>query len=300
MPQGSILGPLLFLIYINDITNSSKNLEFILYADDTTLCYTQPDTENIKENVEYELNKVNTWFKSNKLIVNFDKTHFVPFHNKSRAFTDALESIEITIDSHPLKKLDSVNFLGVYIDKHLKWNTHVDHVISKVSKCIGILFKLRDYLPLSALLMLYNSLIVPHLTYCITVWGNCSQTKLDSLIKLQKKAIRICTGSHYLAHSAPLFKKVKTLNFQDLLLYYTAILGCFYFQNILPPNIIQMFRINSSIHQYDTRISNSFHLFKVNSNLTKNSVRFNFPVIWNSIPDNIKSLQYLNMFKKSL
>ena len=102
VPQGSILGPLLFLIYINDITNSSENLEFVLYADDTTLFYTQPNIEYLKDNVEHELNKVITWFKTNRLIVNYEKTHFVPFHSKYSHVSNALENINITIDSHTL------------------------------------------------------------------------------------------------------------------------------------------------------------------------------------------------------
>ena len=127
MPQGSILGPLLFLLYINDITNSTQNLEFVLYADDTTLFYSQPDISNLKENIESELSKVTTWFKINRLLVNFDKTHFVSFHNRSSNISNALENFFITIDSHTLNKCNSVNFLGIHIDRHLKWNTHIDY-----------------------------------------------------------------------------------------------------------------------------------------------------------------------------
>ena len=113
------LGPLLFLLYINDITNSTQNLEFVLYADDTTLFYSQPDISNLKENIESELSKVTTWFKINRLLVNFDKTHFVPFHNRSSNISNALENFIITIDSHTLNKCNSVNFLGIHIDGYL-------------------------------------------------------------------------------------------------------------------------------------------------------------------------------------
>ena len=279
VPQGSILGPLLFLLYINDITKSSQNLEFVLYADDTTLFYTQPDLNNLKENIESELSKVTTWFKINKLLVNFDKTHFVPFQNRSINIGAAVENIVINIDSHTLNKSDNVNFLGIHIDKYLHWKTHIDYVNNKVSKCIGILHKLKYYLPLVALRTLYNSLVLPYLSYCIPVWGNCNQSNMNALFILQTKAVRICTGSHYLAHSAPLFKKLNTLNFYDLYSYHTAIIGFFYFQNLLPRHIFQMFSINSSIHHYGTRNCNYFHLFKVNSAFVQKSVRFNFPVV---------------------
>ena len=300
VPQGSILGPLLFLLYINDITNSTQNLEFVLYADDTTLFYSQPDISNLKENIESELSKVTTWFKINRLLVNFDKTHFVPFHNRSSNISNALENFIITIDSHTLNKCNSVNFLGIHIDGYLQWNTHIDYIKNKVSKCIGILHKLKYYLPSSALVTLYNSLILSYLSYCIPVWGNCNQSKLNTLLKLQKKAVRICTRSHHLAHSAPLFRKLNVLNIYDLFSYHTAILGFFYFQNLLPKQISQMFSINSNVHHYDTRRRNDFHLFRVNSTFVRKSVRFSFPVVWNSIPNNISSYKNLRLFKKSL
>ena len=298
VPQGSILGPLLFLLYINDITNSSEKLEFVLYADDTTLFYTQSNVENLKENVEYELKKVTKWFRVNKLLVNYDKTHFVPFQNRCSNISDALDNIVLTIDCKSLNKCNHVTFLGIQIDKHLQWNDHFNYVKNKISKCVGILYKLKNCLPRSALLTLYNSLILPYLSYCLPVWGNSNQYKLNSILKLQKKAVRICTGSHHRSHSAPLFKQLNILQFQDLYSYHTAILGFFYFKNLLPLHIMQMFNINSSIHHYETRRNHDFHLFKVNSSFTQRSIRFSFPVVWNSLPNNIKSCQTLRLFKK--
>ena len=182
----------------------------------------------------------------------------------------------------------------------MQWNTHIEYVNKKVSKCVGILNKLKYYVPLSALVTLYNSLILPYLSYCVPVWGNCNQSKMNSLIKLQKKSVRICTGSQYLDHTAPLFKKLNILVFDDLYLYHIALLGFFYFQNLLPLQISQMFCINCSIHHYNTRTSNFFHLFRVKSTFVQKSVRFSFPVVWNSIPSNICSYKNLRLFKKNL
>ena len=246
------------------------------------------------------MNKVITWFKTNRLIVNYEKTHFVPFHSKYSHVSNALENINITIDSHTLYKCNNVNFLGIHIDKYLQWNTHIEYVNKKVSKCVGILNKLKYYVPLSALVTLYNSLILPYLSYCVPVWGNCNQSKMNSLIKLQKKSVRICTGSQYLDHTAPLFKKLNILVFDDLYSYHTALLGFYYFQNLLPFQISQMFCINCNVHRYNTRNSNFFHLFRVNSTFVKKSVRFSFPVVWNSIPSDIRSYKNLRLFKKSL
>ena len=162
VPQGSILGPLLFLIYINDLTLSSNKMEYIMYADDTTLIYTQPELNSVEHNVNNELQYLSNWFKANKLLLNLQKTNFCVFHNNCRDMS-TLQNITLTIDSIPISKVNVVNFLGILIDSSLKWDVHINNIKSKVSKCIGILYKLRLYVPHSVLFILYNynALILP-------------------------------------------------------------------------------------------------------------------------------------------
>ena len=142
--------------------------------------------------------------------------------------------------------------------------------------------------------------MLSHLNYCIVVWGNSSHTKLDSLFKLQKKALRICLGCHYLAHSAPLFTKLKTLNIFDLYYYSMALLGFYYFQNKLPNNISEMFIINNKLHNYNTRNRDSFHLWSVRTNIAFKSARNSFPIVWNSIPRDISTCKNLSSFQRYL
>ena len=151
----------------------------------------------------------------------------------------------------------------------MQWDTHVQKVTQKVSKCIGILYRLKDSLPTSALILLYNSFMLSYLNYCVVVWGNCNRTKLEKLFKLQKKALRICMGCHYHAHSAPLFRKLKSLNIFDLYYFSIALIGFFYFQNKLPVNVHKMFTLNHQIHNHSTRFKDSFHLWPVKTNVIK-------------------------------
>ena len=150
----------------------------------------------------------------------------------------------------------------------MNWDVHITHVANKVSKCIGVMYKLKNILPESALFLLYNSFMLPYFSYCVTVWGNYNQTQLDVLYKLQKKALRICTGSHRLSHSAPLFYKMKTLTIFDMYTCNIAILGFYYLKDLLPRNISDMFCINSSIHNYNTRHCNYFHMWVVKTSYT--------------------------------
>ena len=269
--------------------------------DDTTLIYTQPKLNNVEDNVNNELRCtcISNWFKANKLLLNLKKTNFCVFHNNCRDMS-TLENISLAIDSIPISKVNVVNFLGIQIDSDLKWDVHINNIKSKISKCIGILYKLRFHVPSSVLVTLYNSLVLPYLSYCIVVWGNSCQTRMDVLFKLQKRAIRICTNSNYRAHSAPLFRKLKTLNVHDLFLYHTAIIGFQYFQCVLPSSISSMFLTNSQIHDHYTRKSTLLHLWKVKTTYSKRSTRYNVPQVWNSLPNDFRSYTNLSLFKKKL
>ena len=208
--------------------------------------------------------------------------------------------INIKIDDKPLEKKNKSKFLGVILDETLTWNEHLHHVRMCISKSIGIVSKLKFLLPHSTLFLLYNTLVLPYITYCNIVWANCGSTKINSIFKLQKRAIRICTGSHFLAHTDPLFHKLKTLKIFDLNTIQTAVIMFKYTKNQLPSSFDNMFRFNNSVHSYPTRISGNFHLVNPKLSITHRSVRHCGPDIWNNLPDNIKSCSTLYSLKATL
>ena len=165
MPQGSILGPLFFIIYINDIVLTPKIFTPIIYADDTTLFSTLEDFNlyngcSISQNINNNLSRISEWLQ---LCLNANKSKFMLFHSPNKKID--IPSIEI--NSTEVDCVVNLNFLGILLDKHLNWKSQTSKIANKISRTIGVLTKLKQYLPSRILLTIYNTLIMPHLNYGI-------------------------------------------------------------------------------------------------------------------------------------
>ena len=208
MPQGSILGPLLFIIYLNDFSRASDILFSILFADDTTVLIEGSSYNNITTILNKELIKIDTWLQANKLTVNTKKTHYMIFHRAN-----------VFIRQDKISLTRSTQFLGIIIDDKLKWTEHIAYVKNKISKSSGILSKARNYIDKKTLKQLYYSFVYPYLIYGIEIWGNASNIHLDPIIKLQKRCVRIITFSNYLESTSPLFRTLEILNLKQIVIH---------------------------------------------------------------------------------
>ena len=231
VPQGSIIGPLLFNIFINDIVKASQKFAFILYADDTTLNSTLDsfgnDPEEIQNSIVRELEKTFKWLDVNKLCLNVTKSKFMIFQMPQKR----VPQLSFNIEGLHIEQVYEFNFLGLLIDANLNWKAHLNAIGTKVSRIIGLLHKLKYVFPKKFLHSIYNSLIMPHLNYSLLAWG----TKSNKIELLQKKAIRVLYSKSPIAHTAPLYIKMKQPKLSDL--YTCNLLKLYYklYRNRLPP-----------------------------------------------------------------
>ena len=297
VPQGSILGPLFFLLYINDICNVSQLVETILFADDTNIFFSHKDPQYVIDSLNNELEKLSDWFQANKLSLNTEKTKFMVFKPRQKKF---YLDIKLFINNKCIEQVKETVFLGVILDENLSWKSHFSHIANKISKSIGIIYKASFCLPLESLRTLYYSIIYPYLQYCVIVWGLTYPTNIRRIELLQKRIIRILNKSAFDAHTSPIFKKLGLLKLNDICMLQ---LGQFMFHHkfsLLPERFDNMFLKNDQTHTFNTRNSSKYHVPSCRTNIRQFSVRFQGPKFFNSLSRDLVDIVSSILFKKKL
>jgi exonuclease III len=286
VPQGSILGPLLFLIYIDDVYLHLKNCNVILFADDTTMFTSDSKFDSLLSNLNENISIIYKWLCLNKLSLNIDKTNYIVFHSSRKKLP---HTPIVLLNNNEIKQVDHTKFLGVYIDKNLNWKKHCSEIGNKCLKVNAVLSRLKNYVPPYILRTIYLSLFLSHLTYGITAWGKCAGAEMKHLQVLQKKSIRIISKSRFNSHVDPICKNLRLLKLDDLFLlnccklYYKSLNGMLksYFNEQLLPN--------TAIYNYSTRRRNDIHQHNIRRTVQSQSLNFKVSSAWNDLPPNLKA-----------
>ena len=297
VPQGSILGPLFFLLYINDIINVSSTLLPLIFADDTNLFISGKSLNETIQLMNTEVDKIIHWLHANRLSLNINKTHYLIFRSSKRKI---LEHDKIYINGQILECKNETKFLGVVLDSKLSWCNHISKVKSKIAKSIGIFVKAKNILPISSMMTLYYSLIYPYMTYCIEVWGLAADIHLISLIRLQKKIIRIIKSVPTRTPSNPLFKELHVLSLNKVYMQKIIIFMYKYIKNMLPSIFDELFIRNRNIVTTTTRQSQDLHLTTCKTVFFMNSIRFKGPRMWNDFSKKVDHFCSYHTFKKRI
>jgi len=273
VPQGSVLGPLLFILCINDLPNTIiHNATPILFADDTSIIITGQTAHKFQGDLNSTFGQISDWFKQNSLSLNISKTYFIQFSNKSLNYSD----INITYENNYITKANDLKFLGLNINNTLSWKTHIDKILPKLSSACFAMRSVKPFVSQQMLKVIYYSHFHSIISYGLIFWGHSAPS--SRVFRMQKR-IRIMMGSKSRDSCRKLFTSLKILPFPSLYIFF---LLRFVIKNR------ELFTTNNETHKYGTRQLHNLHYPPANLKKHQTVVFYRGVKIYNSLPIYIK------------
>jgi hypothetical protein len=286
IPQGSILGPLLFIIYINDLIVEKDGLYIVKYADDTTLICKHKNIDALIEQTNMFVNEVNLWFKAQRLKLNASKTKVLGFQLTNNV--NNFDGYNIICDESEVNFSQEAKLLGLTVDNHLKWHGHIDELCKKLSSLVFALRILKDNVDVSVLKSVYYAHFHSRLVYGIEFWGRAADYQMYRIFKLQKRAIRLLSGVPPRTSCRDLFVQLNILPLPALYIYQVLM-----FLKKQP----QYFSHSKLKHHYSTRNKNNFVLEQHRTTALEKGLLYSAQFYHNSLPNDIRVVESINKFK---
>ena len=299
-PQGSCLGPLIFLIFVNDLTLHLENTECVQFADDTSLIFTHRNLVYLNYLVESQLSVIQDWFYANRLTLNIGKSSYLLYSNRkidNKKFTVCLNGIT-------LPRVNQAKLLGIWIDDKLSWDYHVTTLLNKLKCGVGMLRRSKNLLTVKAKKLLYFGQIQSNLIYCLVLWGPMIQKQLlDKINKIQRTAVQLI---NLLMPVDSLFKKEKILPIQKMIELEQCKMGYKLCHNLLPKNLAKCMLSDhrdisvQKVHKYQTRNKKTPNLPPVASNKYRSSFLFTAIKEYSKLGTDLKEAKVLSTYVKCL
>ena len=300
VPQGSVLGPLLFLIFINDLPNVTELFSW-LFADDTALAMSSHNFQDLQIKLNYEVDKVHSWLLANRLSVHYaDKTQFMLIHAPNVKNKGSDKDFTLYMGNHKIERTDNYKYLGLYFDDHMNWKLNISKLCSKLSSICGVLSKVRHYLDRKSLMLIYHSLFDSRLRYGILGWCTASEEYLSKVRVLQNRAIRFITFSSFRTSAGPLYSCLEILPLDEMVFVQKTVFMHSLHYNKLPFTL-SAYCIQPK-HKYSTRykLAQNYTLPKSTTNRSQKSIKYTGPKAWAEVPKEIKDIAFRKPFSKKL
>ena len=296
-PQGSCLGPLLFLIFTNDFYLCIENGSCLLFADDTSLYYSHKNSRYLKWSIDQDINRIMDWFKANKLTLNILKNECIYFNNKNTT-----DTFEINIGNTVIKSTNSAKILGIWLDNKLSWKKHTNTLLKKIKQNTTLLLISNKFLNKHCKKNIYYSHIYSHIIYGLSLWGNM----IDATTKTKiQKAMNKCFN--LITHQKPTPEnlcKEGILTLNQLITLENQKLGYKLYNKMLPINILKSFSTDScnndlhKQHTYNTRHKNRLNIPVVNSKLYQTSFLMQALKAYDKLPKEIVLVNNIKNFSR--
>ena len=300
VPQGSVLGPTLFLLYVNDINNYLGNAVCNLYADDVLIYCSGENVSIVNDKLQNSLSLIKEWYDKNRLVVNASKSSTMMVTTRQRE-ASLSDNMELFLGEDKLQDVECCDYLGLKIDKNLSWNKYVNSLCNQLCSKIWVLSRLRKFLPFNSLVQIYKSYIQPKIDYAITVWGYSNENNMDKIQRMQNRAVRAIYNNYDYVNvrGIELVSIMNVMNVRQRRDYFMSLLVFKCLHGLAPEYLCNEIimaievaeRIGRNVNENDLYVPN------VNMNCTKNAFSYRGPVTWNNLENHMKECTNINDLK---
>jgi hypothetical protein len=301
VPQGSILGPLFFLLYINDLPQCLNKTKPRLFADDTNLTASGDSITDLETAVNSDLENLRKWLIANKLSLNVAKTEFMLIGSKAMIKKNSDSRLNVFIENKQIKQVSECKTLGVIVDRHLSWKSNSENICKKITAGISAIRRVKPFVDKDTLISIYNAIVRPYFDYCCEVWDVFGESQSKRLQKLQNRAARIILNmsndvNHSIALRALGWEPFKTERKKAKAKMMYKVLN-----KMGPKSLTNLFSYKCEKTNYNLRdISSGLSLPKPRTNNMKNSFMYDGAHLWNSIPKEFRESKTLSSFRNKI
>lgn len=299
VPQGSVLGPLFFLIYINDIYKCIEDADTTLFADDTSVLLSDKSLHTLKTKAELCMTKLSTWLTENRLSLSIEKTNFIIYHTKKRKIDHHFNYIRLG-NNITIKRVSSIKYLGLILDEHMSWELQIKSICENLVKFMGIFYNTRSVIPFHSKKQLYYAFVYSRIVYGLEVYGSSIKSQLSKVQIMQNKLLKILFNKDRQYSTTQLHQELGLLLVHDLHKFlllkfiYTTIKGTSI------DNFKNYFVSRRMTHNHGTRTAGNIEVDRVRNNYGRQRVHFLCATLWNELDESIKNASSLHVFKRAL